>query len=260
MNTNKIPFHHIRNATTKLIYNGVTILVDPFLAPKAYYPGFDGAPTPEQKKQRVPLVDLPMSIEEIIKDLEVVIITHTHYDHWDEWAAKEIPKNVTIFVQNESDKKIVQGQGFKDARIVGNNTPFKGISITKIKAHHAPKGMNFDECMGFILKAPGQKTIYFTGDTIWFDQVENALKNHKPDIIIINGADTRYEWFSGSTMMGPEDIKKMYKMCKDSIIIPVHMDSYPHCTYTTKTMKKFVEEHKFQDRVIVPVDGEKFEI
>ena len=145
MNANKIPFHHIRNATTKLIYNGVTILVDPFLAPKAYYPGFDGAPKPEQKKQRVPLVDLPMSIEEIIKDLEVVIITHTHYDHWDEWAAKEIPKNVTIFVQNESDKKIVQGQGFKDARIVGNNTPFKGISITKIKAHHAPKGMNFDE-------------------------------------------------------------------------------------------------------------------
>ena len=58
MNSNKIIFHHIRNATSKIIYNGITILVDPFLAPKAYYPGFAQAPTLEQKKQRVPLVDL----------------------------------------------------------------------------------------------------------------------------------------------------------------------------------------------------------
>ena len=38
------------------------------------------------------------------------------------------------------------------------------------------------------------------------------------------------------------------------------MDSYAHCTYTTTTMKKFVEDNKLQDRVIVPVDGELFEL
>ena len=260
MNTNKILFHQIRNATTKITYNGVTILVDPFLAPKEYYPGFEGAPTPEQKKQRVPMVDLPIPMEEILKNLEAVIITHTHYDHWDEWAAKEIPKNIPIFVQNASDKKLVEKQGFKDARIVENNTPFKGITITKIGAHHGPKGMSCDDCMGFIFKAPGQKTVYFAGDTIWYEPVENALRNHKPEIIVVNGAYTRYEWFSGSTMMGPDDIKKIYKMCKNSIIIPVHMDSYPHCSYTTKTMKKIVEDNNFQDRVIVPLDGEKLEL
>ena len=27
-------------------------------------------------------------------------------------------------------------------------------------------------------------------------------------------------------MMGPEDVKKIYEMCKDAKIIPVHMDSY----------------------------------
>ena len=61
-------------------------------------------------------------------------------------------------------------------------------------------------------------------------------------------------------MMGPDDIKKLYEMCKESKIIPVHMNSYPHCTYTIETMKKFVEDNKFQDRVIVPNDGELFEL
>ena len=153
-------------------------------------------------------------------------------------------------------------------RVVGVNTPFKGITITKTGAQHGDDEMmsipslaevNYD-CMGFVLKSPGQKTMYFASDTVWHEYVELALKKHKPDIIVINGALTRYEGLSGSCMMGTDDIKKLYEMCKESKIIPVHMDSYPHYTYTTKTMKKFVEDNKYQDRVIVTVDGEKFEL
>ena len=64
---NEIIFHQIRNCTTKLTYNGVNILIDPFLVPKGFYPGLDIAPTPEQKKIRVPMNDLPISINEILK-------------------------------------------------------------------------------------------------------------------------------------------------------------------------------------------------
>ena len=46
------------------------------------------APTLEQKKTRIPLVDVPISTEEVIKDLEAVIITHTHLDHWDDYNSK----------------------------------------------------------------------------------------------------------------------------------------------------------------------------
>ena len=28
---------------------------------------------------------------------------------------------------------------------------------------------NFGDSMGFVFKAPGQKTVYFAGDTIWHD-------------------------------------------------------------------------------------------
>ena len=221
-------------------------------------------PTLEGKKTRTPLKDLSMPIEEILKDIEAVFVTHTHADHWDEYTAKFIPKYIPIFVQNAADKKLIVSQGFTDVRVLGINTPFKGITITKTGGQHGTDEMfantiiaeNFGESMGFVFRAPGQKSVYFAGDTILHDYVELALKKYKPDIIVVNAAQAVYEGLVGSSMMGPDDVKKIYEMCKESKIIPVHMDCYCHCLCTTEKMKKFVEENKLQDRVLVPCDGE----
>ena len=264
MTDKQIKMHHIRNCTEKLFYSGLVILVDPFFTPKGYYPGFDLCPTLEGKKTRVPLVDLKVPIDEIIKDIDAIIVTHTHFDHWDEYTSKYIPKFVPIFVQNISDKKIIQNQGFSDVRVLGINVPFKGITITKTLGQHGTDQMfsnttiaeNFGESMGFVLKAPGLKTIYFTGDTIYHDYVELALKKHKPDIIVAFAADCRYEGLEGSSMMGPNDIKKLYDDWKNSTIIAVHMDSFCHGASTIESMKKFAKEKNIQDRVIVPTDNE----
>ena len=83
----------------------------PFFAPKGHYPAYEQCPTDEGKKIRLPIVDLPISIDEIIKDLEAIIITHTHIDHWDDYTAKFIPKYIPIFVQNAADKKLIVIQG-----------------------------------------------------------------------------------------------------------------------------------------------------
>jgi len=221
-------------------------------------------PTLEGKKTRTPLKDLSMPIEEILKDIEAVFVTHTHVDHWDEYTAKFIPKYIPIFVQNAADKKLIVSQGFTDVRVLGINTPFKGITITKTGGEHGTDEMfantiiaeNFGESMGFVFRAPGQKSVYFAGDTILHDYVELALKKYKPDIIVVNAAQAVYEGLVGSSMMGPDDVKKIYEMCKESKIIPVHMDCYCHCLCTIEKMKKFVEENKLQDRVLVPCDGE----
>ena len=110
--------------------------------------------------------------------------------------------------------------------------------------------------MGWVFRAPGQKTVYFAGDTIWHEYVEIALKKHKPDIIVLNAAETAYEGIKGSSIMEANDIKKCYALCKNSKILVVHLNSYPHNKYTIETMKKFVEENNMKDRVIVPEDGE----
>ena len=103
------------------------------------------------------MADLPLPIEEIVKDIDACIVSHLHFDHWDEYTAKYIPKYIPIFVQNREDKKRIQDQGFSDVRVVGINTPFKGITITKTEGQHSSDGPS----MGFVFRTPGQKTVYF---------------------------------------------------------------------------------------------------
>lgn len=96
-----IKFEHIRNATSKITYKGITFLIDPMLAPKDAYPGFEGT---YNNHLRFPLVDLPNSIMEILKDIDAIIVTHTHLDHWDNYAVENIRKDIPMFVQK---KKII---------------------------------------------------------------------------------------------------------------------------------------------------------
>ena len=264
MASKNIVFKHIRNATGKILFNGLTLLVDPILAPKGEYPGFDIANTLERKLMRNPLVELPEPVEKILKDIDAVIITHTHLDHWDPVAAKVIPKHITVFVQHAADKKLLVSQGFNDVRVVGINTPFKGITITKTGGQHG-SDMMFSipafaeaagESMGFVLKAPEQKIVYFAGDTVWHEYFELAVKKHKPDVIVLNTGEAKFDGLEGSLIMGTEDVKKCYNLSKNSKIITVHMDAINHCVCTREIMNKFVSENKLNDRVLVPKDGE----
>ena len=73
-------YQHIRSATGKLYYAGEVFLIDPLLAKKGIYPGF---PMTKNSHLFNPLTDLPMSTEEILKDVTCVMVTNTHIDHWD---------------------------------------------------------------------------------------------------------------------------------------------------------------------------------
>src|SRR6185369_4609812 len=74
----------LRNATLKLEIRGRIVLIDPFFAPKGSRPSFTGrAPNP--------LVELPVSPEEILDGVELVVVSHLHADHFDPVAQSLVP-------------------------------------------------------------------------------------------------------------------------------------------------------------------------
>ena len=87
--------HQIRNATLIVTYHQQKFLIDPWLMPKDYMPGFESA---VHSNIRQPRVDLPIDIEKIV-DVDAVILTHFHPDHWDEFAVKALNKTIPFFVQ-----------------------------------------------------------------------------------------------------------------------------------------------------------------
>ena len=82
----------VRNASLIVHYAGKKILVDPMFSPKGAFDSFAG-------KERNPTADLPMPVDEIIKDLDLVLVTHTHPDHFDPVASEILNKSIKLFHQ-----------------------------------------------------------------------------------------------------------------------------------------------------------------
>ena len=95
----------IRNATMKITYAGRTILTDPMLSPKDAIRSFAGI-------AKNPTVELPFQTEDIVTDVESVVVTHVHPDHFDKAASEALPKTIPVFCQPGDEAKLAEG-GFQ---------------------------------------------------------------------------------------------------------------------------------------------------
>lgn len=259
----EISYQHIRNATAKIEMAGSTFLVDPYLAPKGSYAGFEGT---INSQKRNPLIDMKEPVEKVLEGVDAVIVTHTHDDHWDEYAQKMLPKTLPIFVQNAGDAQIIRSQGFKDVRVVGKNTEFNKVKLSKTGGQHGTDQMYAipqlaelaGEAMGVVMQANGEKTLYIVGDTIWNEDVDFALNRYKPEVIVMNTGYAQLQGFSDSIIMGKADVAKARQAAPKADIITVHMDAVNHAAVTSDEMRKFVKENKLS-KVAVPKEGEVLE-
>ncbi|WP_369958120.1 MBL fold metallo-hydrolase [Psychrobacter sp. CLB018] len=263
--TNTVEFQQIRNATIKLDYDGTTFLVDPMLAAKNAYPGFEGT---VNSQIRYPMVDLPISVEEVLK-ADAIILTHLHADHWDDAARNLVPRDMPIFTQDEADAAIVRKDGFTDVRVLTEQgVVFKGTKINKTIGQHGTDAMYkvpalaqlLGKTMGIVFQKPNYKTVYVVGDTIWHKEVEDALTRYKPDAVILNTGYAQLTTFvDDSIIMGKDDVYRAYKFSPNAQIVSVHMDTVNHATLTKAELCRFIEEkHLNKQRALVPNDGQTY--
>lgn len=252
----------IRNATVKITYGDTTFLIDPMLAEQGAYPGFENT---YRSELRNPLVGLPMPAEEVIGDADAVIVTHTHLDHWDAAAQELLPKDIPLFAQNAADAELIRSQGFSDVRILDDDAEFGEVQLHKTGGQHGSDALyavpelaqSLGDVMGVIFEAPGQKTTYVVGDTVWRDEVEQALERYNPEVIVLNTGAAEMTGFEGDPIiMGREDTLRTHQAAPDATIIAVHMDAVNHMTLSREELADYVQEEGIQEHVSIPADGE----
>lgn len=258
--TKKVQFQQIRNATARISYGKTTFLVDPMLSRKGTYPGFKGT---YRSELRNPLVELPISEAEVIADVDAVIVTHTHLDHWDDAAQALLPKGVPLFVQNDSDAEIIRKEGFTDVRVLNSHAEFGGVTLTRTGGRHGTEAMyaspplaaGLGEAMGVVLQAPAHPTLYLAGDTIWTGDVDQALATYKPEVIVLNAGYARVTGFEGAIIMGKDDVLRAAQMMPKAVVVAVHLNAINHMALSREELTKFVVEKALQSRVEIPADG-----
>jgi L-ascorbate metabolism protein UlaG (beta-lactamase superfamily) len=254
--------HQIRNATIVVGYAGKKFLIDPMLAEKGTYPPFGSAvgfPEAPREDQNNPLVSLPMSIDNIVSNIDAVIVTHLHLDHWDDAAKEALPKEIKIFAQNNEDASEIRSAGFKNVEVLQEDTVFKDIQLIKTKGEHGRGEMVklAGQVCGVVFKHANEKTLYVAGDTVWYEAVQEVIETHKPEIIVVNGGDNQF-LVGSSLVMGIDDIYEVYKAAPNAKIISVHMEAVNHWTLSREELKSYVNEKGISSNVLVPNDGETY--
>ena len=251
----------IRNATIIIKYNKTKFLIDPWLGPKEYMEGFEAG---INSNIRQPRVELPLSIDDIV-DVDAVIVTHVHPDHWDDFAKNAINKDKKIFVQSEADQKFMQSEGFKDVEIIEySGTDFRGTKLFKTSGQHGKreivqplcKRVNMPyEMMGVVFKSDNEKTLYLAGDTIWCKEAEENIDTFHPDIIIVNACGATIS--NGEhIIMNKDDVEKTLTKAPYATVVASHMDTVSHLSVTRTDLKQLIKSKNITN-LLVPDDGEK---
>lgn len=258
--SHKVDLQQVRNATVKISYGDTTFLIDPMLAKKGTYPGFEHT---YRSNLRNPLVDLTESPAEVISGVDAVIVTHTHLDHWDDAAQKALPKDIPLFAQHEEDAQLIRSQGFKNVRVLTDEAEFGGVTIVKTGGQHGTDEMYavpalakpLGEAMGVVFQAPGYKTLYLAGDTVWRKEVDQAIEKYHPEVIVLNAGKAKMTGYEGAIIMGEEDVLRASQAAKNAKIVAVHLDAINHMSLTREALRTYVKKQGIETRVEIPEDG-----
>jgi L-ascorbate metabolism protein UlaG (beta-lactamase superfamily) len=241
----------VRHATLLVRFAGSTLLVDPVLSPAGANPPVVNT----ANEKRNPLVPLPIAAADVLRSVDAVLVTHTHRDHWDDAATEAVSKSLPILCQPEDEVKFRQWK-FTDVRPVTVSLIWNRAVVLRTGGSHGTGEIarRMAPVSGFVLKAPGEPTLYIAGDTIWCDDVRSALTAHRPGVIVVNAGEARFREGDPITMSA-SDVIATARCAVDATVIAVHMEAINHCGLSRRDLRAQVIEAGLGDRVLIPQDG-----
>jgi L-ascorbate metabolism protein UlaG (beta-lactamase superfamily) len=242
----------IRNATLRMTYGDHVFLTDPYFAPKYSQEPLIG-------KSRNPTADLPFPPEEVLADIEMTLISHLHPDHFDDIAQQLLPKNIQIYCQ-PGDKDPIIEAGFRNVIAIEESVHWHEVRITHTPGQHGNKNWaaQMGLVSGFIFRAENEPTIYWTGDTIWCEAVEQVIRETEPDIIITHSSGAGFEP-GNPIIMDAQQTIDVCRAAPRSTVIAIHMETFDFDTVSRKDLRAMAEsEGIVASQLRIPADGETF--
>jgi len=205
------------HASFILQLNSKKILIDPVFGDIPFY------------KRDIPA---PYKISEIPK-VDIVLLSHTHYDHFDKVSIRAIAHKDIIFLVPIGMKKLLK-------KII--KIPFKcyelewweayrgnDIKITLVPAKHWSRRGLFDTNQilwgGFVIQA-NSKTVYFSGDTAFDKHFELIAKSFKIDIALLPIGAYKPENVMKYNHLNPQEAFKAFNILEAKIMIPMHYGTF----------------------------------
>lgn len=205
----------IGHSTFLIQMNGLNMITDPVWAKRM---GFQKRLT----EPGISLADMP--------DIDIVFISHGHYDHLDFPTLKKLKGDPIYYVpiglahafRKRGYEKVIECHWYDE--FVHDK-----LSFTFVPAQHWTKrtltDTNTSHWGGWIIENKEQ-SIYFVGDTGYFRGFQEIAKQFTIQTVLMPIGAYEPEWFMNISHINPEDAVKAFLELKGTTFIPMHYGTY----------------------------------
>lgn len=215
----------INHASHLIQLKGVNIITDPVFSERAS--PFTWIGPKRVRRPGIELKDLPK--------IDVVLISHNHYDHMDEESIRELSKKFDpTFIVPLGNERLIKEMGAQ--KIIeldwwqSVELPEKN-ALTLVPAQHWSRRTMFDTNKalwgGFVVKAADQRQIYFAGDTGYgslFKDIKNKMGAMDFTILPIGAYEPR--WFMKEQHMNPEEAVQAHLDLESKFTLGTHFGTF----------------------------------
>lgn len=197
-----------------------------------------------------------------LPEIDLVLVTHAHFDHLHIPSLKRIangqpiivPKGVGDVVKKLDFGRIIELDTWQSA-------PFRDLTVTLTPAKHWGARMIHDTHRhfgGFLIQS-GERTVYHCGDSAMFDGFAEIGKRAAIDTALMPiGA---YDNPSCRPVhMNPEEALEAFEMMGARCMVPMHHDTYPLSSEPmhepAQRLRHAAIERNLVDRVHILLEGE----
>jgi len=247
----------LRNATLVVEGAGQRLVVDPSLAPPGRRPPLSLF---RSRPALNPTAPLPKHAREKLAGLTGALVTHFrfgHFDHLDGAGRRLLAEAGISTACQPPDARALRRAGI-DAHPVpaeGTIDLFGGrLSTVRARHGHGLVGRLMGPGVGYLLRLPGEPSLYISGDTILTDEVRAVLSRERPDVAVAHAGGAQLDVGAPILMTLEEQLE--FVRLAPARVIAVHLEALDHCGIERSTVRDALRAAGTLDRVDIPADGE----
>jgi L-ascorbate metabolism protein UlaG (beta-lactamase superfamily) len=205
------------------------------------------------KNSKVIYID-PYKIPENSEKADLILITHSHYDHCSVEDIEKILKNGTkVILPADCQSKVVRFSVSLDIHVVsvGDEIDLENVRIFAIPAYNKDKPFHPKEegWLGYLIKTENV-LIYHSGDTDFIPEMQKLTGHKQKDVDFVALLSV-----GGRFTMSAEEAFEAVKMIKPNIAIPMHYGSVVGNKEDAEEFKELCEEEGFNVKILEKENG-----
>jgi L-ascorbate metabolism protein UlaG (beta-lactamase superfamily) len=244
------------HSTVLIEIDGVRVLTDPVWGPRASPSRFAGP----KRFQPVPIALSSVPID-------VVVISHDHYDHLDYRTIRELASRDIPFVTSLGVGSHLEAWGVRPERIVELDwwetyrVPNTGLDVTAAPSQHfsgrSLNDRNATLWSSIVLRSP-HHSVFFSGDTGLTTEYQVIRDRLGPfDLVMLEVGAFHPAW--GDIHLGPENALKAHTLLGGGAFLPIHWGTFSLAMHAWDQPAEFLVRAGAERQLVMPRLGEPVE-